>query len=48
MGTGAIIAMSFGLVTISQLVSLQVDAAGVPHLTFRELTQASPLNGLIV
>ncbi len=31
-----------------QLVSLEVDAAGVPHLAFTELTQASPLDGLIV
>ncbi len=31
-----------------QLVSLKVDAAGVPHLAFTELTQNGPLNGLIV
>ncbi len=32
----------------SQLVSLKVDMAGIPHLAFVELTRSDPLGGLIV
>ncbi len=33
---------------LGQLVSLKLDAAGAPHLTFFEVTNAGPLDGLVV
>ena len=33
---------------LGQLVSLELDAAGAPHLAFFEVTNAGPLDGLVV